>query len=174
MFLTNSQVMPRLLVPGHGSRSIHLKCRESPAGLVRKAESYPLPTLCPDLLTQNLCPHQMPRLWQTCSVWGSLPGTSTSSRLGPHPPSLEGQVLSLGSLAYELGYSSLLSGNNPLPDPFPLAPTRLSSLTRAKSKCSFLAVSSLHHPPRPYFFISCCFCPCAWQTEIDCNYLNWE
>ena len=162
VFLTSYQVMPRLLVPGQSSRAIHLKCCESPAGLIRKAESYPLPTLCPDLLTQNLCPHQMARWWQTCSVWGLLPGTSTSSRLGPHPPSLEGQVLSRSSLAlaYELGYSSLFSGNNPLPDLFPLPP--LDSLLLHGQNSSVLSLMS---PPStthacPYFIISC-FCTCV-------------
>lgn len=43
-FLTSSQVMPRPLVLGQGSRPVHLKRYESPGDLVRKAESCFPPT----------------------------------------------------------------------------------------------------------------------------------
>lgn len=105
VFLTSSQVMPWCWSRGQGSRSIHLKCCESPAGLVRKAESHPLPTLCPDLLTQN---QSLPDA-QVVADMLSLGTTSWDIYFlqagAPSTLPEEGQVLSLGSLAYELGYS---------------------------------------------------------------------
>lgn len=160
-----------------GSRSYPiLKCCESPMVLLEKQNltlSPPLAALTCWLRTQKL--YQMPRWWQTCSVWGPLlPGIYIYSLPGWGPIHLpEGQVLSL-LLSLWTRLLFLLSGNNPLPDPFPLPP--LDSLLLHGQNPSVLSLLSPPSTTHPVLTSSshAASVHVRGRREIDCNYLNWE